>query len=183
MESGFIRKYVSFDKKMRTSLYQLTDIYTLVYLRFIKDTAHFKKNKWLNTINSPVHRAWTGYAFEQVCLYHTDQLKHGLGITAVDTNISSWRSNTLEKGAQIDLVIDRRDQVINLCKMKFSINEFTIDKKYDLVLRNKIAAFKQETGTRKSVFQTLVTTFGLKQNNYPAGIVQNDIKMNALFHK
>ena len=60
MESGFIRKYVSFDKKMRTSLYQLTDFYTLVYLRFIKDTAHFKKNKWLNTINSPVHRVWTG---------------------------------------------------------------------------------------------------------------------------
>ena len=67
--------------------------------------------------------------------------------------------------------------------MKFSINEFTIDKKYDMVLRNKIAAFKQVTGTRKSVFLTLVTTFGLKQNNYPAGIVQNDIKMNALFHK
>ena len=67
--------------------------------------------------------------------------------------------------------------------MKFSINEFTIDKKYDMVLRNKIAAFKQETGTRKSVFLTLVTTFGLKQNKYPAGIVQNDIKMNALFHR
>jgi len=67
--------------------------------------------------------------------------------------------------------------------MKFSINQFTIDKKYDTELRNKIAAFKNETGTRKSVFLTMVTTFGLKQNSYSAGIVQNDIKMDALFHK
>ncbi len=182
-ESGFIRKYIPFDKKMRTSLYQLTDFYTLFYLRFIKDTAHFEKNKWLNTIDSPAHRAWSGYAFEQVCLYHIDQLKHGLGITAVETNVSSWRSTSLDKGAQIDLVIDRRDQVINLCEMKFSINQFTIDKKYDTELRNKIAAFKKETGTRKSVFLTMVTTFGLQQNNYSAGVVQNDIKMNTLFYK
>ena len=91
------------------------------------------------------------------------------------------KSKTLN--AQIDLVIDRRDQVINLCEMKFSINQFTIDKKYDTELRNKIAAFKKETGTRKSVFLTMVTTYGVKQNNYAAGLVQNDIKMNALFHK
>jgi uncharacterized protein len=180
-ESGFIRKYVPFEKKMRTSLYQLTDFYTLFYLRFIKDTAHFDKNKWINTIDSPAYRAWSGYAFEQVCLYHTDQLKQALGIAAVETSVSSWRSAGLNQGAQIDLVIDRRDQVINLCEMKFSINTFTIDKKYDAELRNKIAAFKKETGTRKSVFLTMVTTFGLQQNNYAAGLVQNDIKMDALF--
>jgi uncharacterized protein len=180
-ESGFIRKYVPFEKKMRTSLYQLTDFYTLFYLRFIKDTAHFDKNKWINTIDSPAYRAWSGYAFEQVCLYHTDQLKQALGIAAVETSVSSWRSAGLNQGAQIDLVIDRRDQVINLCEMKFSINTFTIDKKYDAELRNKIATFKKETGTRKSVFLTMVTTFGLQQNNYAAGLVQNDIKMDALF--
>ena len=181
-ESGFIRKYIPFEKKMRTSLYQLTDFYTAFYLRFINKTAHFDKNKWLNTIDSPAYRAWSGYAFEQVCLYHTNQLKHALGIAAVETSMSSWRSSSLEKGAQIDLVIDRRDQVINLCEMKFSINPFTIDKKYDAELRNKIAAFKKETGTRKSVFMTMVTTFGLQQNNYAAGLVQNDIKMDALFY-
>lgn len=181
-ESGFIRKYIPFEKKMRTSLYQLTDLYSLFYLRFIKEPAHFEKNKWLNTIDSPTYRAWSGYAFEQICLYHSDQLKHSLGIAAVETNISSWRSSTLENGAQIDLVIDRRDQVINLCEMKFSINPFTIDKKYDAELRNKIAAFKKETATRKSVFMTMVTTFGLQKNNYAAGLIQNDIKMDALFH-
>jgi uncharacterized protein len=180
-ESGFIRKYAPFEKKMRTSLYQLTDFYSLFYLRFIQNNAHFDKNKWLNTIDTPAYRAWSGYAFEQVCLYHIEQLKQTLGIAAVETNTSSWRSSTLEKGAQIDLVIDRRDQVINLCEMKFPINQFVIDKKYDTELRNKIAAFKKETSTRKSVFLTMVTTFGLQQNNYAAGLVQNDIKMDALF--
>ncbi|MEI9956642.1 MAG: hypothetical protein WDM90_10160 [Ferruginibacter sp.] len=132
-------------------------------------------------MDSPAHRSWSGYAFEQVCLYHIEELKQALGIAAVETNTSSWRTSTLVNGAQIDLVIDRRDQVINLCEMKFSINPFTIDKKYDVELRNKIAAFKKETGTRKAVFLTMVTTFGLQQNNYAAGLVQNDIKMDALF--
>jgi uncharacterized protein len=174
---------VPFEKKMRTSLYQLTDFYTLFYLRFIKGATHFEKNKWLNTLDSPAHRTWSGYAFEQICLYHIDQLKHELGIASVETSLSSWRSATLENAAQIDLVINRRDQVINLCEMKFSINPFTIDKKYDAELRNKIATFKKETATRKSVFMTMVTTFGLQQNNYSAALVQNDIKMDALFNK
>ncbi|MGC4103074.1 AAA family ATPase [Ferruginibacter sp.] len=180
-ESGFIRKYTPFEKKMRSSLYQLTDFYTLFYLRFINGGNDFDKNKWLNSIDSPAYRTWSGYAFEQVCLYHAEQLKQALGIAAVETNISSWKSTTVKNGAQVDLVIDRRDQVITLCEMKFSINPFIIDKKYDAELRNKIAAFKKETGTRKSVFLALVTTFGLAQNNYAAGLVQNDIKMDALF--
>ena len=180
-ESGFIRKYAPFGKKERSSLYQLSDFYSLFYLRFIKDTVSFDKNKWLNTIDSPGYRAWSGYAFEQVCLYHIEQLKNNLGIAAVETQTSSWRSTSTANGAQVDLIIDRRDHVINLCEMKFSINEFKIDKRYDTELRNKIAAFKKETGTRKSVFLTMVTTFGLQQNNYAAGLVQNDIKMDALF--
>ncbi len=182
-ESGFIRKYVPFEKKMRTSLYQLTDFYTLFYFKFIFDNTQFDKKKWLNIIDNPTHRAWSGYAFEQVCLYHIYEVKHALGIAAVETTITSWRSTTLQNGAQIELVIDRRDQVINLCEMKYSINPFTIDKKYDAELRNKIAAFKKETDTRKSVFMTMVTTFGLQQNNYAAGLVQNDIKMDVLFNK
>jgi uncharacterized protein len=180
-QSGFIRKYTPFQKKMRNSIYQLSDFYTLFYLKFIKDGSHFDKNFWLNTIDNTTHRAWSGYAFEQVCLYHTQQLKNALGISAVLTNESSWRSNLAKNNAQIDLIIDRRDQVINLCEMKFSINPFIIDKKYDAELRNKIAAFKKETGTRKSLFLTMITTFGLSPNNYATGIVQNSITLDALF--
>lgn len=179
-ESGFIRKYTPFNKKSRESLYQLSDCYTLFYLKFIKDYQTTDTNFWLKTIDSPKYRAWSGYAFEQVCLYHLDAIKKALGISGIETHASSWRSNNAANGAQIDLVIDRRDQVINLCEMKFSINEFEIDKKYDAELRNKLGTFKTETKTRKSVFMTLITTFGLQQNQY-SGNVQNNLKMDILF--
>ena len=87
-----------------------------------------------------------------------------------------------KEGAQIDLVIDRRDGVINLCEMKFSLGEFIIDKKYDAELRNKMVAFKSETQTKKSVFLTMITTYGLQSNSY-SGNVQNDLKMDVLFER
>ncbi len=180
-ETGFIRKYLPFGKKSRSSLYQLVDFYTLFYLRFINGKTTFDKNHWMKMMDSPTYRAWSGYAFENVCFYHIDQMKQALGVHGVLTDAYSWRASAEADAAQVDLVIDRRDQVINLCEMKYSINAFTIDKKYDTVLRNKIAAFKQSTKTRKAVFLTMVTTFGLQQNNYSMGLVQNDIKMDALF--
>ena len=180
-ESGFIRKYVPFGKKQRNSLYQLVDPYSLFYLRFIKDTIQMDQTNWLTYIDSPKYRAWSGYAFEQVAMYHLPQIKHALGISGVQTSVSSWRSMSKDHGTQVDLVIDRRDQVINLCEMKYSINPFSIDKRYGEELRNKIGAFRQETNTRKSVFLTLITTYGLKTNSYSAGLVQNDLRMDALF--
>jgi len=179
-ESGFIRKYLPFGKKMRNSLYQLVDFYSLFYLRFIKNTNPMDMPNWLTFLDSPVYRAWSGYAFEQVCLYHLPQIKQALGISGVQTAVSSWRSMLKENGAQVDLVIDRRDQIINLCEMKFSINIFAVDKKYAEELRNKISVFKQETGTRKSVLLTIITTYGLKANSYSA-LVQNILTMDALF--
>jgi uncharacterized protein len=98
----------------------------------------------------------------------------------VQTAVSSWRSMSKGNGAQVDLVIDRRDQTINLCEMKFSIHTYAIDKKYAEDLRNKISVFKQETGTRKSVLLTMVTTYGLKANSYSA-LVQNSLSMDSLF--
>ncbi|MES2680481.1 MAG: ATP-binding protein [Bacteroidota bacterium] len=179
-ESGFIRRYVPFGKKSRNSLYQLSDFFSLFHLKFIKGQKTFDKNHWMKMIDSPKHRAWSGYAYEQVCLAHIPQIKQALGISGIETETSSWKSLQSEDGAQIDLVIDRRDGVINLCEMKFSINPFTIDKSYAALLRNKAGTFKSETQTRKSVFITMITTFGLQTNAY-SGNVQNDLKMDVLF--
>jgi uncharacterized protein len=179
-ESGFIRRYVPFGKKSRNSLYQLSDFFSLFHLKFIKGHKTFDKNYWLKMIDSPSHRAWSGYAYEQVCLAHITQIKKALGISGIETETSSWKSLVSADGAQIDLVIDRRDGVINLCEMKFSIHPFAIDKKYAAVLRNKTGTFKNETQTRKSVFVTMISTFGLQNNAY-SGTVQNDLKMQVLF--
>ncbi len=180
-ESGFIKRYIPYGKKMRNSLYQLSDFYTLFYCRFIKDNAIDNKDYWTNTIDSPSHRAWSGYAFEQLCLYHIDEIKKALGISGISSNASSWRSTKFDTKVQIDLLIDRRDGVINLCEIKFSVNQFSINKRYDAELRNKVGVFKTETNTRKAVFLTLITTFGIKQNQY-SGNIQNDLNMQLFFN-
>lgn len=179
-ESGFIRRYIPFGKKSRNTLYQLCDFFSLFHLRFIKGTKTFDKDHWVKLIDSTKYRAWSGYAFEQVCMSHTPQIKKALGISGIETESSSWRSTNTTNGAQIDLLIDRRDGVINICEMKFSVGAFIIDKKYNNELLNKVTVFKSETATKKSVFLTMLTTFGLQTNAY-SGNVQNDLNMDVLF--
>lgn len=181
-ESGFIRVYLPFGKKKRSSLYQLIDFYSLFYLKFIKDNAP-ESNYWLNASDTPAIRAWSGYAYEMVCFNHITQIKKALGISGVASKNSSWLSNETENSVQVDLLIDRRDQVITMCEVKFSVSEFTINKSYADQLRRKITVFKQESETRKSVYLALITTFGLKQNAYSGGIVQNSLTMEHLFEQ
>ena len=180
-ESYFIRRYVSYGKKERLSLYQLCDFYSLFYLKWIKDSGTLDANTWINQLDSPRQRAWSGYAFEQVCLAHIAQIKKALGISGIESRASSWISTDKDQGAQVDLVIDRRDQVINLCEMKFSIHSFTIDKKYAEELSTKIRVFKEQTKTRKAIYLTMVTSFGLTPNSYSQTLVQNDLSMELLF--
>jgi len=175
-ESGFIRRYYPFGKKERNSLYQLSDFYSLFYLRFIKNRQD--ENNWVNGLDDPKHRSWSGYAFEQVCLAHVKEIKQALGISGVQTSVSSWKGKT----AQADLVIDRKDQVINICEMKFSIGNFSITKKYAGELRDKITAFRTETASLKALFLTMITTYGLVKNEYSGSLVQNDLSMDVLFN-
>ena len=115
-----------------------------------------------------------------LCLDHVQQLKGALGISGVQTLVCSWNSSAVEKGAQIDLVIDRRDETVNLCEMKYSSTQFVITKDYEEKLRNKIAAFREETKTRKSLMLTLVTTYGVKENMH-SGCVQSQVLLDDLF--
>lgn len=177
-ESTFIRHYQPFGKTERFTLFQLIDPYSLFYLNFIKNSSPDDEHFWVNTHDTPAYRAWSGYAFEMVCLHHIPQIKKALGISGVQTSVASWYN----KSAQIDLLIDRRDQVINLCEMKFSIHPYAITKKYADNLRNKIGVFKTATHTKKTIFLTLITTHGLVPNQY-SYLAQNEISMKALFEK
>ena len=124
-------------------------------------------------------------AFERVCLQHVGQIKAALGIAGVMTKQCAWRSDQKnlgpgERGAQIDLLIDRRDDTINICEMKWASEPYVIDKDYDEKLRNKVAAFIRETGTRKSILITMVTSYGVKENMY-SDAVQSHVVMDDLF--
>lgn len=180
-DSDFVRPYHYFGKRRNGMLYQLCDNYTLFYFRFVRDHYGRDEHFWTNTLDNPARRAWAGLAFEMVCKAHVWQLKRKIGIVGVLSEDSVWYSTAEDgDGAQIDLLIDRRDRVVNLCEMKFSINPFTIDKAYDLQLRNKLAAFRQETQTRKALHLTMVTTYGVKRNMY-SGLVQSEVCMDDLF--
>jgi AAA+ ATPase superfamily predicted ATPase len=180
--SGFIRRYKSYGRVMRQSIFQLVDFYTLFYFNFLKNNTFNDEHYWTNFIENARHRAWSGYAFEQVCLAHLPQIKQKLGISGVLTNAYSWISNNKENGAQIDLVIERNDKVINLCEMKYATGEFTINKKYGEAILNKRTAFKEETKIRKAVHLTMITTYGVKCNEYWSRI-QSEVTMNELFMK
>ncbi|MBK8566824.1 MAG: ATP-binding protein [Saprospiraceae bacterium] len=180
-ESGFITSYFSLDNKQKNTIYRLSDYYTAFYFRFLKDGKYQGENAWLLLLDHPSHRAWQGYVFEQICMDHIWQVKKALGISGILSTHAAWRGGTADKSAQIDLLIDRRDQVINLCECKFSLDTFTIDKDYAEKLRAKINIFKTATNTRKAVFLTMVTTYGVEKNAHANMLVQNEVTMDDLF--
>ncbi|MDR1973151.1 MAG: AAA family ATPase [Bacteroidales bacterium] len=179
-QCDFIRKYQSFGKKEKQSLYQLIDLYSLFYFNFLKNNKIKDEHFWTNFIDNARHRAWSGYAFEQVCLAHLPQIKQKLGIAGVLTNTSSWRSNDRKNAAQIDLLIERNDRIINLCEMKYAVDEFVIDKRYDEILRKKRTSLCEQTKTRKAIHITMITTNGVKRNMYWNNI-QSEVTVDDLF--
>ena len=177
---GFIRSYPGFSMDENLCLYQLTDMFSLFHMRFIKGKRPKNPRFWTSNIESPSLMAWKGYAFEQVCLSHSEQIKQALGIAVVSAETSSWRSRQSAPGAQIDLLIDRKDGVINLCEMKYSKAEYAISAKEAIELSNRIAVFEAETRTKKAVHLTMVTTYGVAKNTH-ANIVQSEVSLEGLF--
>ena len=176
-QCGFIRKFSDYSKAKYGACYQLIDPFIL----FCNQTKSRKEIiSWLSFTGTPGYYAWRGLAFEIVCLLHTSQLKKALGISGVDSMEYTWKSDAVKNGAQIDLLIDRRDQVVNLCEMKYTQDMFSIDQEYEKNLLHKRECFISETKTKKSVYLTMVTVNGLVQNAH-SGIIQNTITAEDLF--
>ena len=178
--SSFIHVYRYYGNKKKGSVYQLSDYYTLFYFKFLKDAAGDDENFWSNSLDNPSVRAWKGLSFELICRDHIREIKRKLGIEGVLTETSVWyqKGTEEEKGAQIDLVIDRRDRIINLLEMKFSENEFDIDTKTSESLIRKRECFRDATKTKKALHLTLVTTWGCKGNR---NLIQSEVTLGDLF--
>lgn len=175
----FIRRYSPFGKKNKGTLYQLTDLYTLFYLRFVNNYHGANPNAW-SGMSAGVKNAWLGYAFEQVCLCHIPQIRKALGISVIANDVSSWSFHNDERSAQIDLIIDRADGIMNLCEMKYSTHSYEITKDYAEHLRERNGLFADVTHTRKTLYLTMVTTYGVKRNKY-SSMVQNEIVLDQFF--
>lgn len=182
----FIRQYAAYRKKERGTIYQLTDLYCLFYLTFIDGKSGLDEHYFTN-LQEGRKSAWAGYAFEQVALRHIRQIRQKLSIGGVMTNICSWQSRkqvdadgTEWPGAQIDLLLCRNDNVINVCEMKFSKAEYVITAAYDNLLRQRTETFRHMTKTTDALQTTFVTTYGLAKNKYSAD-VQSVVTMEDLF--
>lgn len=180
---GFIRHYDEFGKKIRNKRYQLIDNFTLFYFKFL-DPKPNDPHYWTNQLNTPERNVWCGLAFERVCLEHIHAIKHKLGIDGVLTETYSWSCNENQEkglfGSQIDLLIVRKDQVINLCEMKYASAPYLLTKKNDESMRKKISDLITDTGTRYAVHTTFITPYGLEKNVYE-GNVQSQIVADDLF--
>lgn len=185
----FLRTYKSFGKNSQKQLYQLVDLYSLFYLKFVQQDNGQDEHFWSNMMDVPARTSWEGYAFEQLCLHHIPQIKQKLRIGGVLSNVCSWqckafvdKDGTMHKGAQIDLLIDRRDNIIDICEMKFSQDEFTITSDYDTKLRNRLTTFRSLTKTKKALQTVLATTYGLTANKY-RGNIHDVVVLDDLFRE
>lgn len=182
-QCDFIRIYNSIGKAKKDALYQLIDNFTLFYFHFLEHKSNFLKNYWVSQLKKPQYRTWSGLAFERVCFQHIEQIKKALGISGISCGVYSWvyRPKTSdEKGVQIDMLIDRDDNVINLCEMKFSDSEYAITAACDTDLRRKAAVFERVTSTKKAVRTIMVTSYGLTRNQW-SNDIYNQVVMDDLF--
>lgn len=188
-QCGFIRKFTPIGKVSKGSIYQLIDNYTLFYFDFILENVNGDEHFWSSSADSTIHYSWAGRAFERVCMQHVSQIKEALGFSAVVSSVHSWSckgikdattGKVLSKGAQIDMLIDRNDDTINLCEIKYTNAPYLITVEEDCRIRNRRAAFIRETDTKKTVLITMITSFGLVPGGY-ADDIHCQVTMADLF--
>ncbi len=189
--AGFIQSFLPYGKKSREKKYKLSDEYSLFYLKWIEPTLLGKilirgQGYWAKKSQTPAFKAWSGYAFEALCFKHLEKIIYKLRLTSISFEAGSWRfvpskNQTAENGAQIDLLFDREDGIINICEIKYSSEEFVIDKKYASELKEKMWIFEKMAKINKQTSLVLITTFGIKKNVWSEGLVDNVVTLNDLF--
>lgn len=188
---GFIRSYEPFITK-RTgkisttaiqpagTLYQLIDPFTLFHFQIMCKTHAHDPNYWANNQNTHLHSTWSGFAFEMLCLNHIEQIKSALGISGIVSNVFSWFGKGEKRSAQIDMLIDRADNTINLCEMKFYNKEYAITATEEENIERKVSTFIEATKTEKSVIVTMISTKGILHNEH-SDCIQKQIILSQLF--
>jgi uncharacterized protein len=180
---GFLTISGGFEKKIKDSLYRLTDPYSLFYLTFIEPLGINSQTDFTQLSDLPQWKAWSGYAFENICLAHVQSIRKALGISGVASSVSSFTAGPKDglSGTQIDLIIDRNDQTINICEIKFSVNDYEVTKKDVESFANKKRVFQYHTKTRKHLFLTLITASNVIQNSNRVNYVDQVVTVDDLF--
>lgn len=183
-ESGFITTFQPIENKKKDKLYRLTDEFSLFYLSFMEGKSNTEGNYWTSLSQTQEYKIWCGYAFENVCTKHTNQLKKALGIEGIQSNVNSFvhRKNAkYDKGFQIDLLIDRKDDVITLCEMKFYSDVFTISPEYAAKMHLKREGIRALISPKKTIEIAFVSAFGVTENEQKMDYVDHDLRIDVLF--
>lgn len=184
-ECGFIVKMVPYGKKNREAVFRLIDMFSIFYIKFVERHKSKRSGAWQSFADSASYKNWCGYAFENISLLHIEEIHHALGISGVHTEVSSWKveKNDIIAGAQVDLVIDRKDGIIHLCEAKFSNKPLLVTDKIAKDWANKRSIFEHATKTRKAVVTTLITSYPAQQNHHYRDEVHSEIGIEDFFHK
>ncbi len=174
--SNFILKYVPFGLKKNQKHYKLIDPFCLFYLNFVENKSFLSDEFWKENVTSHPVVTWRGYAFENVCFNHIKQMKNALGIAGVVSSVSAWGNDD----TQIDLLIKRKDNTINMCELKFYNTNFTVSKSYYEKLKEREGILSENIPKRMAIHSTLITTFGLTYNNYSSAF-SKVVTMDDLF--
>ena len=167
ISSGFVTRYVPFGVSKKEEHYKLIDPFCLFYLHFVDGQTSFVGKRWEQSNNTQPVISWRGFAFENVCFNHIEQIKKCLGISGVVTTTSAWSKKKDDKeGTQIDLLIIRNDNVINMCECKFYSDVFMVDEAYFRKVSRRTEILLESSSPKTAIYSTLITTYGLKQNEY-----------------
>lgn len=182
--SNFILKYQPFGKGKREESFKLTDQFCWFYHHWVETHGNMAADFWMQNIQSQSVTSWRGIAFEEVCMAHIQQIKAALGIAGVSSEQSAWavKGDDEKEGTQIDLLINRKDNVVNMCEMKFYAEEFTVTKSYERKLTHRQILLSEKVNRRTVIHPVLITTFGLTYNEY-SGVFNHTITMDDLFEK
>ncbi|MBR5510446.1 MAG: ATP-binding protein [Lachnospiraceae bacterium] len=181
ISSDFIIKYVPFGCGKREEHYKLIDPFCMFYLHFILNQKKISEKFWQQNVTSAAVSIWRGFAFENVCFNHIEQIKRALGISGVITETSAWSKKEDDtEGTQIDLLISRNDNVINMCEIKYYSDEFKVNKEYYLKLLKRQTILTESVSPKVVIHSTLITTFGLSLNEH-SGAFSSVIVLDDLF--
>lgn len=169
------------EKKIKNTecVYRLCDMFCLFYLTFL-NKSQVERDYWLHHINTPEVNTWMGLSYESISLNHINIIKKALRIEGVSTLHYAWRSKTTTPAAQIDLVIERADQIVNICEVKYSLDEYDLQKEEYNKLQYRCSAFSKETGLKHTTWPTMITTQGLKVNSY-SQLIPSQITLKDFF--
>jgi uncharacterized protein len=188
--AGFIQGFLPFGRKTRDRFYKVIDEYTMFYFAWIAHLAERKtlprtNNHWLHLSKTSAWKSWAGYTFEGICYKHVDKIIKALGLDGTSCLVGTWRYlpkiGDKNRGAQIDLLLDRGDSAISLCEMKYTTAPFVLDKSYAKELMHKVDTFQEQYKTKKQIFLTMITTMGVKKNIWTEELIHDSIDLDALF--